>query len=208
MGDIGNIGEIAGALAGIIGCITGIIGAFKKLKKRHQRKKLSTGYSDISVIYRHIHELCHSTNLKRVLVLKSENGGGIPSPGSIVKQTVVFEASDSDLRSIQLGWQQVRIDEEYAKVLDRVVNAGDGVCDTESNDLKETSILRELMEASKMTRARFIRVCATESAVLYLCAGLDEHNVLEAETKLAIRSTALRLCEVFSSHSSLVAKVK
>lgn len=184
------------------GSFTAVIQLGREVLKRRASARLDRGYGNIHKVYEHLQRLLSATNSNRVLVIKSENGGGIPVPGAQVKNSVVFEVCDSEVQPMSGSWQEIPLDQDYSKVLVQVNS--DGIADVSVPDLRASSLLTELLEASKSVFARMSRICATPSALLYLSVHYPSGKTLESVEKIEIRRVAHKLCKIFSRHHNLV----
>lgn len=188
---------------------TGSAAAIVRLIQDQLRRRASrlydVGYRDISRIYELAQQLLSTTAANRVLVLKSENGGGIPAPGSIVKSSVLHEVADSQLQPISRAWQMVPLDQDYSAILVEVNTAGRAV--VRQHELHEGSLTRELLEAANASHSYIFRICATSQALLYLSvqySSPDEDDPMSAKDHAAARVALVQLGKLFKRHHHLV----
>lgn len=188
---------------------SGSVAAFIQLIRDALRRRASRlyerGYGDISAIYQHIQALLSTTSANRVLVLKSENGGGIPRPGCIVKSSVLYEVCDSPAKPIVQAWQLVALDQDYSAILSEVVTQGRSV--VRLDDLHEGAVTHKLMQASSATHSYVFRIAATPHALLYLAvqySSLDEEDPLDADALAATRGALRHIGQIFARHYQLV----
>lgn len=167
-------------------------------------KQYDRGYGNILKVFRTMQHVLADVRANRIMVLKSENGGGIPVPGASVTSSVVHEVFDPPARSVFEVWQRVPLDDEYSRVLAEVNTAGEA--SLHAGDLKESSPLRDLIEAAGSTHVHFWRVCATPSALLYLSIhySSEDDEPMSARDRATARTTVHTLCSIFSKHHQLV----
>lgn len=196
--------QIALAVVGS-GSLAAIVHLIRDLLRRRAGRLYERGYGDISAIYQHIQALLSTTEANRVLVLKSENGGGIPRPGCIVKSSILYEVCDSPAIPVVQAWQLVALDQDYSAILSKVVSEGRAVI--RLDDLHKGAMTHQLMKASSATHSYVFRVAATPHALLYLAvqySNLDEDDPMDAKAHAATRSALGQIGKIFARHHQLV----
>lgn len=204
MSDLSNEMTAILALVGS-GSFAAVVGLVRDQLRRRAGRMYERGYKDISSIYQLIQALLSDISANRVLLLKSENGGGIPSPGCVVKSSVLYEVCDSPAKPIAQSWQLVPLDQDYSKILSQVVTEGRAVL--RLDDLHAGAVTHDLMEAADATHSYVFRVAATPHALLYLAvqySSLDEDNPMGAEAYAATRGALSKLGRIFARHHQLV----
>ena len=185
----------------IIGTIFALVRALQGVLRRRASHKWDRSYTDIQSIYQTIQELLSNTPANRVLVVKSENGGGIPTPDGDVTNTVIHEVCGSDTDPIQKDWVGIKLDRIYSGVITKVSTLG--VADVAFRDL-EAGEFRDLFTKGECHQARLMRICATGSALLYICICLGKDATLDSDDRLRLRAAARRLCKIFAHHHQLI----
>lgn len=184
------------------GGLVALIALIREWTKRRASSKQDVGYASINKVYMLIQKLLTDSGANRVVVIKSENGGGIPGPGSVIKNSVLFEICDSNVIPLRDQWQQVRIDQNYSTVLTSVNT--EGFAETRRLEMDLNSVLFEFFDIGTAEQARFYRVCATERSLIYIAAFYGHGIALSSKDKVTIRTTAQSLCGIFKKHHSLV----
>lgn len=184
------------------GGLVAFIALIREWVKRRASLKQDVGYASINKVYILIQNLLSESGANRVVIIKSENGGGIPGPGSVLKNSVLFEVCDSIVSPLRDQWQQVRIDQKYSTILTNVNT--EGYSDIQISEMDNNSVLYEFFDLGKAEQARFHRVCATERALIYIAAFYDHGIALSSKDKVFIRTSAQSLCGIFKRHHSLV----
>ena len=82
--------------------------------KTHLKNRLS--------IYDVLNRLKLKVESPRVLILYTENGGGLPTLGSQIYISVLYEVVDTDTKSIKMDVQRLTTDEEYDKLISRLAS--------------------------------------------------------------------------------------
>jgi hypothetical protein len=190
--------KIAAALLGPGSTLALVVGFVRKLLLRRDRARLDRGYANIQRAYKEIQELLSGTNANRVLILISENGGGVPSPGAKVKGSVRFEVCGSQSKPVQNDWQNVLLDSTYSDVMSTI--ASKGIVDVYAEKLDSESFLFNIFKSFNTSRARMVRVLATDKLVLYLSVHFHKTSPLSAQEIVRINKTARTLFGIFKKH--------
>lgn len=180
----------------------GIVGLIRPLMRIWNSRKIDSGYRHIHQVYQQLSDLKSKTNCVRIVVIKSQNGGGLPRPGSTVKQSALYEVCDSDMTPVYGAWQNVPLDEEYAHVLTDVATKGKYGLKTKK--IKKSSRLYEL--TCESDQVQLTRICATKSAVIYMSVHFKNSDLMSDSDLIEIHTTTNKLCGIFSQHHALVKK--
>lgn len=184
------------------GGLVTFIALMREVLKRRASAKQDVGYANINRVYTILTKLLTESGCNRVLIIKSENGGGIPAPGSVIKNSVLFEVCDSMVSQLRDDWQHVHIDQGYSSLLTNVNT--EGFSDVSREDMNKNSVLFEFFDAGQATQARFYRICSTDKVLIYLGAFYSHGIDLSSKDKISIRACAQELCRIFKKHHSLV----
>lgn len=201
MPDIEPIWQAVIALASS-GTIVAGIQLFRDLSKRRSSKRLDRGYQNIHTVYTNMQEFLSDSQANRVFVLKSENGGGIPAPGVVIKNSALFEVCSKEVTPAQDAWQNVLLDKNYSDII--VSISTNGFHKTDVKYLDSTTNLFSLFSDCSCDRAYFYRICATPSALLYLGVYYQNESKPTAHERLEARKCAQRLCSIFEKHHNIV----
>lgn len=172
--------------------------------KRRADKQYDRGYGNICKIYQLLQEAMPELRANRLMVLKSENGGGIPAPGAHVTSSVINEVMDPPVCSVFEAWQRVPLDQHCSRMVAEVITNGSSSAAVV--DLREASTLRDLMVTADSSHVYYYRICATPNALLYLSihySSTDDQPMGERERVMA-RRVVHQLCSIFSKHHQLV----
>lgn len=172
--------------------------------KRRAAKQYDRGYGNIRKIYQLLQSTMPELKANRLMVLKSENGGGIPVPGAHVTSSVINEVVDPPARSVFEAWQQVPLDQDYSRMVADLSTNGNASATVV--ELREASTLRDLLVTADSTHVFCWRICATPNALLYLSihySSTDDQPMGERERVMS-RRLVHQLCNIFSKHHQLV----
>ena len=117
----------------------------------------------------------------RVLLLRTENGGGIPGPERQVYSSAIHEVHAKGTEPVRERWQRIPVDESYAALIGQVVREGKVNLVT---DEMPAGSLRDLYEAHGIARAYVRAISADEGGFTYLsinCSTPGEKSATERE---------------------------
>jgi hypothetical protein len=126
---LGWIGELGVEIMRFINKIT--------LKPSKEIKK-------VVAIYDEMHKILEETKVQRFLVFKAHNGGGLIKPSTPLYVSVLHEDYSTPFKSVKDTYQQVMIDGEYIRILDKVCQ--DKMVRIKTRNLK-SSLLKDIYEA-------------------------------------------------------------
>lgn len=172
--------------------------------KRRASKQYDRGYGNIRKIYQLLQSMLGEVHANRVMILKSENGGGIPAPGAQVTSSVINEVFDPPARPVFDPWQKVPLDEDFSRIIAEVNSQSSAAVTVD--ELKPTSALRDLLVTAESTHVYCWRICATPHALLYLTihySSTDDQPMGERD-RVTARRVVHQLCRIFSKHHQLV----
>lgn len=191
------------ALLAPTGTLALVVKMARKYVRRRQRRRIENAYTDTNRVYQEMQELISSlSHANRVLVIRSENGGGVPTPGSIVKNSVAYEICGATSTPCRASWQNVPLDSQYSSVMADI--CAEGVRDVRLSTLDQNCQLAELFSAFNTTRARMVRLCATDRVVLYLSVHFTRDGSLQGREKVKISKTARTLCNILKRYYHVV----
>ena len=146
----------------------------KVLIRYIKSKRFETRMNKVYSIYVTLKELREYLGSKRILLLKTTNGGGLPSPGKVLYATIVAEVSqegDSFGHVLRAEWQNRLIDHEYIRMLEKVYTDG-SVINTVS-EMPEHSMLKGQYEKIDIKQTKIIKLGIYNNAFYYLSIGCD-----------------------------------
>lgn len=183
------------------GSATALVALLRERARSKRSKDMTSGFRDIHEAYEELQQLLSRTSADRILILKSQNGGGLPKPGCDIKTSVWAEAFNGSLGSIRDTWQRVPLDYQYSEILNRL---GDGRwVFKKTEDLGERSLLRDMLEPSVSFMVN-ARICGTANALWYIVLHFREITELPESERVLIAATVHRLRLLFGYHQTLV----
>lgn len=150
-------------------------------------------------------ELLHKTRAVRVMLIRSENGGGIPQVGKPIYVSVVYEAVSEEVRSVIQRWQARPVDADYELVLRKVL--AERSTHLASSDLKEGSVLRDIYESEGIVGSSIFLVAVSPGrAVLFLSLVFTEEvGAMDAHERSLIGSAIDRISKLLDEDDDLLA---
>lgn len=109
--------------------------------------------------------LLRETAAHRVIVLYTEDGGGIPGPDRVIYSSARYEASDGALPPVMDDWQKRRVDAAYAGMLAEVLQKGAIVL--RPSEMEE-GVLRATYRTQGVVRSDVQHITTLPKQVYYL----------------------------------------
>ena len=195
--------KMVGILGGSGGAIAIAAKAFFARSKRKDLDKMTQALHDIHEIHEAIGDaLNDGPALHRALLIRVENGGGIPRPTHSVYSSVIFEQHLDPLPAIRQTWQNVMVDADQASLIHRLLQEPEVVLDRDSLDRGLN--LRNIYEADGIKGAYVTPICQTPTFLIYLCAHVPDVFECTPETQAAshaaFRRSAIRIRGVLARH--------
>jgi len=189
---------------GIIGILIGAWALYAKITEHIRRRRehsFTTVLPKIHEVYTVLNNIKREVGAHRVMILSSEDGGGVPRVGCQLYTSVVYETFDAPLRALRARWQRQPLDEQYIKLLTDIVVNGES---TFVPSMAEEGILKDLHDAQKLVASRYYRLIDREKEVLYLsCSFLDDTDYDTPKAREVLRSGLAQLRQLFETERRL-----
>ncbi len=194
------IAGVAAQLAAMITAFGVVAGALvavwrKVISPLWENRKTRRGLLNLTPCYDELNQVRGGVHASRAVLLGTENGGGVPGPGTQVTSSV-FAESVGALPPVKPDWQGQPVDEQYARLLHDVITKGEVILRT--NTMSE-GVLRTLYRGQGITHSCVRLVSTTNHRVYYLSVnwtGADDVDILTPTHRNAIRASALRLSKL------------
>lgn len=147
-------------------------------------------------VYEALNTILQRTEFRRVLILKTENGGGIPHIGSPIFASVIYEDFDEPFHSVKYDYQRLQVDGWYQAMLNDVAEKKEvGYI---VNEMPK-GLLREIYEAEKVAVSYVFYLHETTTAFYYMSISTDAASMakLNAQDLLTARIEVARIRDVF-----------
>lgn len=167
-------------------------------KKRAKEDGFSRLLSDTHEVYITLNTLLASANFHRVLILKTENGGGRPRLGAALKSSIIFEVHAVGEDPIKSTWQNQLIDDEYFKILHEVDKRSQLVLKT---SIMNPGILTDVFKSNEIVQSCIVKICERPGDFIYMSIDCtDVRDFDDSEMKDRIRSTVTNLNSIFTQN--------
>lgn len=180
----------------IIGPSLGWVGKILWDYYKSRNKNAVGKYIDlIKDIYHYLEIARKDLGCVRALILKAENGGGVPKPGHQIYSSILWESTDSKTPSIRKSWQRQPVDEEYTKMLaDLYQNKSVHILTKQMQD----SQLKNVYLSSDIVESQIYHIYHDEGKFVYLSLNYNEDIDTESPKHKDIeRQIIVRLKEIF-----------
>ena len=122
-------------------------------------------------IYDLIGEIRREVKSPRVLILYTENGGGIPNAASKLYVSILYESIDSDVKSIKRKVQKYDIDEAYHRMLSSLLK--DGEYSRSTKEL-EHGMLKSFYHLDGITRTFIVPLVTSDKKFFFMSVAWRE----------------------------------
>lgn len=174
------------------------IKAIDYIVKRKERKfndGLKETFENKNKIHEQITHLKNEIKAPRVLILKSENGGGIPRATDHVYLSILEEAPDSDIRSIKQDVQKLPSDNHYNNLLlDVLENGYSEVCIESMGD----GMLKDFYTSDGIKYSYVKPIITLDNKFIYMSVAWREKPDLN-QVRTYINSTANNIKNIYES---------
>lgn len=181
--------------AGIVVLVTTVGNLIAKHLDRNDRYKRSI--KKISEIYDSFNRVIDESNAERVLILKSSNGGGKPSPGSDLYVSVIHEMSIKGVEQIKHQHQKILIDETYLKIIQRIIS--ERSIEIRVEELPENSFLRLLNDQEGFKQLYFFEIKSNADNYFFGIFSTKVETGFSKPDKLAFKLAIDSIKKVFEN---------
>lgn len=192
-----NLKHIAAIVGGILTFLTVLI----KLYYDYKTKKADTFpnlFKAIELIYNELEVGVRHTSCARVLLLKTENGGGVPKIGSTIRSSVVFERTRDNISPTKRQWQGQIADSVYIKNMVRMVISENNYADT-SVDEWEGSVVYDAYKSSGILGSRLYEIARTKKTYYYLSFNFQQKpDTISSKDRATMNGVASNIRRVFA----------
>lgn len=190
--------EIIVAIIGT-GAIGTAIKAIRDIWLKHLEKKKNRFSNIIPLInetYDILNELLVHSKAKKITVLKTTNGGGIPKIGKEINSTIIHEVYDNPMKGFKQKWQKQHIDAGYVQILCAMVE--DEETDVNTKNLKDC-LIKQIYASQKITNSLFIKIHENDQRMIYLTLNYMNlaHDNLAGKQHITIAKSKLK--NIFSN---------
>jgi len=173
-----------------------------------QKQEEKNIYSRVLPAYEELHEslndiVARSKECTRALILKCENGGGVPELGKPIHSSVVIEARKVP-HDRKKEWQKQQLDPIYIKNLLRVITSPDKSVLLTADDFKG-SILSDIYDADGILCTKLSHLNSTKNAWYYLsCTFNISKDNISSEDRNIIRYNVNRIRKILEKNKDIL----
>lgn len=185
-----TIGALIIAIVAVMFAISTIHRMYDDRNRYKEQIKFSTKIYDV------LSSAVERPFIHRVLIMKSENGGGVPSAGSQLYTSVIYEEFRAPAKSVKREYQRIMMDAAHHRLLNKVIK--DGYADVMLDEM-EPGLLKMIYASEGVYCSRLFFIKATRSALFYgSISTTDEVNLSRLpETVVAMEITIAAIRENF-----------
>ena len=164
-------GGVGVALIGLLGNI--IIWYLNSNKLSNKKPITSNNFGGISEFQETIDRVLSDTGIQRILMMKTENGGGKPRLGTHLYASVLYEGYKYPLNTVKNDYQRILVDDIYVKMLS-------DIGPSTSNKLLVTrmkdGILKKIYQRESIVYSEVHYIGETEDAFFYISFGTTDED--------------------------------
>lgn len=168
----------------------------KELSKKFGGDPFRKMFQEVSQIYTSLSQIAFHCKAQRVLIVKVENGGDIPSSASTLHSSVLYEMFEQPLTSLKTDWQKVEVGEVYIKYVKEIYENESNVKLVRDIPHSELKDLHTEHNTKKIMNYFLLR---TQKYFMYLSVQFaDEDMELNAVARNSIRINKEQLIKTIS----------
>jgi hypothetical protein len=181
-----------------------VIHLVREWLKSRRGVAMDVGFQAITAVWHQLQSLSLAIAAERIMILKSENGGGLPAPGSVIQSSCIFETFSKALPSVCGSWQKVVLDAAYSEALTMISARDNGWYWKQSSELPEDCALRTLTGEGVLIG--MARICKTKSALWYLAVNFADKPEVSQKTRNKIIASLYQLRTLFERHHTIITR--
>jgi hypothetical protein len=194
--------EVAGAALSAGAAGFGFYKAYKAHRRRRSNARHVGALVAVQEIANNLNAILWDTAVERVMLLKCENGGGIPSPGQQRYSSIMLEVHDGCLSGIRGRWQRVLLDQYYHDMLLTIYR--DGATKLSVQDMPEDCLLYPMYTSAGVARSYVFLVGVTEKEMFYLVLNQVHEIDLVGEGLIVVRQSLSKITEALGQFEDFV----
>lgn len=171
--------------------------AWFQKKKKSDNEKAKLYLQNRLNIYDILNKVRAKVKSPRALILFTENSGGLPTLGSQLYVSIIYESTDSEMESIKDDIQHLLTDEAYDNMLSTLVEQGEFGSNTK--DL-ECGMLKSYYESSDVAQTYIVPILQTETKFYYMSVSWTDESVNPSNLKIHIKSAANNIRQLLQNN--------
>jgi hypothetical protein len=192
---------IIAAIAAIVVALINVKNSKKKADELEVSKSIETYVS----LYGKLVSVCQkflaeTTKASRVVIFYTENGGGVPKPGSIIHNTIYVDSYDSRSNTALPKWARQPMSKEQVQLLSKVIESDYvDVHPTETELLDHET--RAVYESNRVKASRFLYLKSVEHRLFILNI---QFSPLETDDNFVLPEDSLRMFELRTNVQAVI----
>lgn len=179
--------------AGVVVLVTTAGNLIAKYLERRDRYK--SAIRKISEIYDAFNRVIDDSKADRVLILKSANGGGKPTPGTDLYVSIIHEMSTKGVEQIKQQYQRILIDDTYIRIIQQIIL--ERTLEVRIQDLPENSFIRLTYEKDNLQWLYFFEIKGNANSYYFGNFSTKDEKGFTPGDKLAFKLAIDRFKKIF-----------
>lgn len=183
------------AVAAITVAALGVVAEL--VRRAHRRsQKPREAIRDHAHIYDELQGLRHTLRANRIVVVKTHNGGGLPSAKTQLYTSALYEVADA-ARPVKGYWQGLTVDAPYVQVLSAMMEQGSAAVDVAA--LGPRTTLADIYASGDIKTAHEYYLYHDARGLYYLSLQWrDASHEASASQRLAIAASVRKISKTLS----------
>lgn len=169
-------------------------------KKREKDKAFTNIFKAVHQVYHVLQVILTNCKAKRVLILKTTNGGGRPKLTGRLYGSVLYEVVEKPLVAVKEDWQNQILDESYLEILFQMSRDGYSVIST---DEMQQGILKDVYITQGIEQSWLYEIAQRENEYVYLSVNFTDLDDQDTQVKNLFRVAVSQLVNLFNNHKNL-----
>ena len=159
------------------------------------KNNLKSQLSSLVLLYDTLQKLVTETGIDRGLILRTSNGGGIPTFKTPIYFSITHEVHSEKVKGIKGKYQSIQADRDYVALIIKLME--DKVVDLEIDKMPD-SLLKNAYEAEGIKFARIIYLSEDDKGVYYMSLSSLNAIIENPSEKVTYLLAVSRLIQLFN----------
>lgn len=164
-------------------------------------RRAGDAFPYITQIYDAMMNICIESSAERVLVLKTEDGGGLPGVGATLYGSVVYEyIFNQHFDPLKQKYQRFMVDEHYLRMLQAINKKDEPYVFV--TDKEPDSLLKTVYDSLKVTHSYIYYLGQSKKAFYYMSVvNTQNHDFEVSNDKVVLQQGVSLLRNIFKLHA-------
>lgn len=164
-------GGVGVALIGLLGNI--ILWYLNSNKRQKTTQTISSDFINVSEFQESIDRVLSDTGVQRILLMKTEDGGGKPRLGTHLYASVLYEGYKHPLNSVKNDYQRLLVDDIYVKMLSDI---GPSTSNKLLVSRMKDGILKKIYQRETIVYSEVHYIGETDDAFFYISFATTDND--------------------------------